>query len=87
VAININELSLTVNGNVIKNNDPNGDTVLRMTQEQAEEIYADLGDFLSKNAASEKKSFQSELGSHQATVDSLAKAASDSLAKAPSSSG
>lgn len=56
MAININELSLTVKGNIVKNNDSNGDSVLRMTQEQAQEIYGDLGDFLSRHETREKAS-------------------------------
>ena len=45
----INELSVEVTGNVVKNNNDAGNSVLRMSQEQAHEIYGTLGDFFAKN--------------------------------------
>ena len=47
--ININELSLTVPGNVVKNNDKNGNSILRMDQEQALSIKNDLDAHFDRN--------------------------------------
>lgn len=53
--ININEMSLTVTGNIVKNNDDDGNSTLRGTQEQFLEVYNDLGDFFAKNGDSAAK--------------------------------
>lgn len=50
MGIVIESLTINVKGNVVKNNDENGDTVLRASQEQAREIYEDLAAFFAKNS-------------------------------------
>lgn len=73
MAININELSLTVKGNVVKNNDEGKDTVLRMTEDQAREIYDDLTEYFKRNPSAQTP--QSQFGSlaGDRVVDSDAK--------------
>lgn len=45
----INELSVEVTGLIVKTNNEAGNSVLRMGQPQAWEIYQTLGEFFSKN--------------------------------------
>ena len=42
MSIIINELSIKTTGNVVKTNDSAGNSILRMTEAQAAEIFADL---------------------------------------------
>lgn len=46
MSININEMTVSVAGNVVKNMSADGkSTLLRMTEDQAASIYADLGGY------------------------------------------
>jgi hypothetical protein len=57
VSVSINELTVTVPGNVIKNNTEDGDSKLRVNQEQAQSLYDQLGpvlDFFSAGSINNK---------------------------------
>jgi hypothetical protein len=41
MSVTINELTITVPGNVVKNNDKDGNSMLRMNQEQLQSIVND----------------------------------------------
>lgn len=50
-SIFINELSITVPGNVVKNNDKDGNSILRFTQDQLQSLYDSAGPVLEFFAA------------------------------------